>query len=100
VAVTGSLKGGKSSRIVAIGDSDFVNNKFVTTLFNRDFFLNCVNWLVEEEELISIRPKEAGESQLFLTQAQTTFVFYFCTILLPGTVLLVGIALWWKRRRM
>jgi len=100
VAVTGSLKGGKNSRIVAIGDSDFVNNKFITALFNRDFFLNCANWLVEEEELISIRPKEGGASHLFLTQAQTSFVFYFGTTLLPGAILLVGMALWWKRRRM
>jgi len=100
VAVNGSLKGGRSSRIVAIGDSDFINNKFITALFNRDFFLNCANWLVEEEELISIRPKERGASHLFLTPAQADFIYYFCTILLPGAVLLVGMALWWKRRRM
>jgi len=100
VAVTGSLKGGKTSRIVAIGDSDFINNKFITALFNRDFFLNCANWLIEEEELISIRPKERGKSHIFLTPAQADFMYYFVTIILPGAVLLIGIALWWKRRRM
>src|SRR2546422_6017882 len=41
-----------------------------TTLFrsqgNRDFFLNTVSWLAEEEDQISIRPKDAKQTPVFL----------------------------------
>ena len=50
------------SRIVVIGDSDFASNGILGVQGNRDFFLNSVNWLAQQENLIAIRPREAGGS--------------------------------------
>ena len=44
------------------GDSDFVTNGYLGIPGNRDLFLNTVNWLAQQENLISIRPREAGSS--------------------------------------
>ena len=51
---------GAKARIVLIGDSDFASNGFLNLSGNRDFFLNTLSWLAEEENLIAVRPKEAS----------------------------------------
>ena len=45
-------------RLVVVGDSDFIgNNLALAPLGNADLFLNMVNWLTEDEDLIAIRPR-------------------------------------------
>ena len=46
------------TRIAVFGDSDFVTNGYLGIPGNTDLFLNTVNWLAQQENLISIRPKE------------------------------------------
>ena len=48
------------TRIVVFGDSDFVANGYLGIPGNRDLFLNTVNWLAQQENLISIRPRDPG----------------------------------------
>ena len=44
-------KSGKA-RIVVVGTADFASNQFLGAQGNRDFFLNVVSWLAEEEDQI------------------------------------------------
>ena len=46
------------TRIVVFGDSDFVANGYLGIPGNKDLFLNTVNWLAQQENLISIRPRD------------------------------------------
>ena len=46
------------TRVVVIGDSDFAANAALGIQGNRDLFMNIVGWLSQQENLISIRPKE------------------------------------------
>jgi hypothetical protein len=46
--------------VVAIGDSDFAANSVLGIQGNRDLFLNALNWVAQNENLIAIRPREAG----------------------------------------
>ena len=39
---------------------------------NRDLFMNTVGWLSQQENLISVRPKEAEDRRITLTAAQQT----------------------------
>ncbi len=43
------------ARLVVVGTADFASNQFLGAQGNRDFFLNVVSWLAEEEDLISVR---------------------------------------------
>lgn len=87
------------SRVVVFGDADFVSNAaFRLPVGNRDLFLNAANWVVESEELISIRPKPTDQRQVFLTGAQTNLVFFSTTLFLPLTVFAAGVVVWWMRR--
>ncbi len=89
-----------NTRLVVIGDVAFATNEWVSqpSFGNRDLVLNSVNWLVEEEEMISIRAKDEAFRPLFLTGSQMNFVFYTSVIFLPMVVLAIGGWVWWKRR--
>lgn len=86
-------------RLVIVGDSDFVgNNLALAPLGNADLFLNMVNWLAEDEDLIAIRPREAGDRRITMTAAQVRNTVLFSLVFLPGFWLVWGVAVWWSRR--
>jgi ABC-type uncharacterized transport system involved in gliding motility auxiliary subunit len=66
---------------------------------NADLFLNTISWLTAQENLISIRPRETGDSRLSIEPWQITMVGWFAVLVLPGAVMAVGIYTWVRRRR-
>jgi len=84
--------------LVVIGDSDFSNNRYINFSGNGDFFLNTVSWLAEEENLISIRPKEKRNSPIHLTSSWGSAIFVLGVLIFPGIVAGTGIRIWWRRR--
>ncbi|HEU4929668.1 MAG TPA: methylmalonyl-CoA mutase family protein, partial [Candidatus Krumholzibacteria bacterium] len=83
VMSTGGIAAGHRSRLVLIGDSDFANNAMIGVLGNGEFFLNCVAFLSEDENLIRIRPRRAAGDSVYITESQGRMVFLVCLILLP-----------------
>jgi gliding motility-associatede transport system auxiliary component len=86
------------ARIVVYGTSSFAANQFLNLQGNRDFFLNTVSWLAEEEDQISIRPRETRQAPVFLTSQQAQALFMLPVVLLPGAVLIGGIVAVVRRR--
>jgi ABC-type uncharacterized transport system involved in gliding motility auxiliary subunit len=86
-----------SSRIVVVGSSSWIGS-LLSFNGNRDLFLNMVNWLSSDEELISIRPKDPEDRRLALNRQQMAMIFYSSVLLLPLAVIAAGISVWWKRR--
>jgi ABC-type uncharacterized transport system involved in gliding motility auxiliary subunit len=89
--------GDKKLGIVIYGDSDFAKNGYFKNQGNADLFLNTVNYLAEEEDLISIRPKEVDDRRVTLTQAEVTTIFYLVVIAIPILVIIAGIVFYIKR---
>jgi len=87
------------ARLVVVGTADFASNQFLGAQGNRDFFLNIVSWLAEEEDLISIRAKDPKQNPVVLTSGQSNLVLGLPLLVLPGAVLLCGIAVIMQRRR-
>jgi ABC-type uncharacterized transport system involved in gliding motility auxiliary subunit len=87
------------ARLVVVGTADFASNQFLGAQGNRDFFLNVVSWLAEEEDLISIRAKDPKQNPVVLTSAQSMLVGWLPVVVLPGTVLICGIMVVRQRRR-
>lgn len=103
VAVTANLKKAGvekdgDAKIVVLGTASFANNRFINIFFNRDFFVNVTNWLAGQEELISIRPRSVRASRVQLTENEGTAVFYLSFLILPEILLIIGLAVWWRRR--
>jgi ABC-type uncharacterized transport system involved in gliding motility auxiliary subunit len=86
------------ARLVAFGDADFASNGALGITGNRDLFLNTINWLAQQENLISIRPRDAEDRRVTLTAQQETMIFYLTVLIVPGFVLLAGVQTWWRRR--
>ena len=85
-------------RMVVFGDSDFANNSYLNVLGNRDLFLNTMNWLAEEEDLISIRPKDTDYNPVTLSKTMGRVIFLVPVIIIPAIVLLIGISVLSIRR--
>jgi ABC-type uncharacterized transport system involved in gliding motility auxiliary subunit len=89
----------KEGRLAVFGSSNFVANRFFARFAsNGNLFLNTVNWLTQESDLISIQPKTATPRGINLTPTQMRFVFFLSLIILPLIVLVTGIVLWLRRR--
>ena len=87
-----------TTRLAVFGDSDFATNGWLGIQGNRDLFLNTVNWLAQQESLISIRPRDPEDRRITLTAGQMSLVYMLSIFIIPGAILLLGIQTWWRRR--
>jgi ABC-type uncharacterized transport system involved in gliding motility auxiliary subunit len=85
-------------RLVVIGDSDFASNSALGIQGNRDLFLNVMNWLAQQENLISIRPKDPDDRRITLNEYQQKGVMFFALIGLPVIIFGLGVYGWARRR--
>ena len=88
----------RETRIAVIGDSDFASNALLGAGRNADLFLNAVNWLAQQEDLIAIRPKDPEDRRVTLTERQMSWIGILTIFIIPGFVLLAGVQTWWRRR--
>jgi ABC-type uncharacterized transport system involved in gliding motility auxiliary subunit len=86
------------TRIVVFGDSDFASKSALGIPGNRDLFMNTIGWLSQQENLISIRPKEPDDRRVTMTAAQQNNVTILSLVLIPGFVFGAGVYSWWRRR--
>jgi ABC-type uncharacterized transport system involved in gliding motility auxiliary subunit len=99
LAAAGTVKAtAKEGRFVAVGSSNWVSNNILRFNGNRDLFLNMMNWLSSDEDLISIRPKEPEDRRLTLSRRQMSTIFSSSVVGLPLIVIAAGLMVWWKRR--
>ena len=89
-------KGG--TRLVIIGDSDFATNQHFYNGNNSDLFLNAVNWLTADAEVISVDRKVLPTRRLLLSPEQVRFVHVSSIGLLPFLLLVIGGYVRWRRR--
>jgi ABC-type uncharacterized transport system involved in gliding motility auxiliary subunit len=90
--------GGGEARVVVIGNSTFAANPYVGQQKNGDLFYNTINWLAQDENLISIRPKSQTNRRVTLTEGQASALRWLDLFILPGIVIFSGVYIWWKRR--
>jgi ABC-type uncharacterized transport system involved in gliding motility auxiliary subunit len=86
------------TRVVVFGDSDFAANGAMGIQGNKDMFMNTVGWLTQQENLISIRAKEASDRRLTLTATQQNNITWLSLLIVPGLVFGTGIYSWMRRR--
>ena len=89
---------GKGSRLVVIGDSDLAINANLDAYYNREFLLNSVEWLAGRDELIAEGPRGLRPSRLNMTEADYRTLFRLGVLLLPESLLILGLGIWWRRR--
>jgi ABC-type uncharacterized transport system involved in gliding motility auxiliary subunit len=86
--------------IVIIGNSTFASNAFVNFPGNSDFFLHTAAWLAQDRDMITIGPRDQAVRPFVPNPIQERTLLYVQVFLLPAIVLVVGINVWRKRRRL
>src|SRR5438105_1655689 len=87
-----------TTRIVVLGDSVLWGNNMIESLSNRDFAFLAVNWLLDRSELLAIPARPIKEYKLMMTHSQLTAVTWMLLAGMPGSVLLLGLLVWVRRR--
>ena len=98
LAAAGEFKAAPKGRIIVVGTSRWIANQFLGVTGNRDLFLNMLNWLSADEDLISIRPKDPEDRRLNMNARQVSMMFWGSVVFIPLLMLVAGFSVWWKRR--
>lgn len=86
-------------RLAVIGNAGFLANQHLNQAANRDLALNLVSYLAEEQDLISLRPRQEANQPLLLTPGQGLAVLVLPVVVLPLAFLALGVAVVRRRRR-
>lgn len=87
------------SRLIIFGSSTFIINGWFEQQLNGDIFLNAVNWLArEDEQTLSIRPKEPQNRRINLSPLQAGILSWTALGIMPLLSLILASMVWWRRR--
>lgn len=87
----------KAGRLVVVGDSQFCANEPIYD-GGMTLFLNSVNWLLDQSELIDIPVKPVQEVRLNLDRHDLNKLFATLVVVLPGWIAVTGLLVWSRRR--
>ena len=79
-----------SSRLVVLGDSDFINNEFLIGA-NKELFLRCIDWLLSRDDIINIPQRMFHEVKLTIDGSILKMIFTFVVVGLPLLIIITGV---------
>ncbi len=90
------------TRIVVIGNARFLAPIYPFGYIpgNRDFILNAIGWVQNQEETLSIRAKFTLQFPMQLTGTQVRIFAGLFVIVIPLGILITGLVIWLRRRHL
>jgi len=89
----------RETRIVAVGSPQLATNQGAQAPQHRDMFLNSVSYLMQDEDFISIRPKDPTKTTVSLTSKSSQFGLLALSFIYPFLFAGAGLFYWLRRRR-
>ena len=81
-----------------IGDSDFICNANLID-GNKDFFRRTINWLIDRNNNLIISPRNITNVRITTSSKDLKFNFILSVIIIPISVLLIGLIIYiWRRK--
>lgn len=87
-----------TQRVVVIGDSDFLSDSYIGASANLNLGLNIFNWLIGDDDFISVEPKSSPDTRLVLDDQQLMVIAFGFFLVIPILLLLSGFLIWRKRK--
>ncbi len=94
-----AAKTAKELRVFVGGSSQLAANLGGQRGENLDLFVNGVNFLLQDEDFLSIRAKDSDPSHLELTTQSSQFLLMFLAFIYPLIFFGAGSLYWFQRRR-
>ncbi len=88
----------RDQRIIVVGNGAFLANTYSGNGGNLDLGINMVNWLANEERLITIQPRAAKDGKVTLSKRQLSAISVSFLVLVPLALLAAGIWAWRRRK--
>ena len=88
----------REQRIIVVGSGAFLANIYSGNGGNLDLGINMVNWLADEERLISVQPHTAKDGKITLSKNQLTVTSVTFLIILPLLLIMMGALQWWRKK--
>ncbi|HHJ34370.1 MAG TPA: ABC transporter [Gammaproteobacteria bacterium] len=92
---TGNIK---SQRVAVIGDSDFLSDTYIGAGANLNLGLNFFNWLIGDDDLISVETKASPDTKLELSETQLVIIGFGFFLVIPLLLLMTGFFIWYRRK--
>ncbi len=96
IAATADL--GRGKVFVATTARLFGNSLYNSSPGNKNFALNLVNWLLDREVSLSIRPTPLNYNRVQVTAYQAYVIQIIALLGVPGLIIIWGGFVWWKRK--
>lgn len=95
---------GRVTRIAVVGTAGLAQNEVLppvdkSNASNQQLFLSTMDWLSQQEALISVPPKPSRAIPVPVTEADKTLNIVVAGFLMPLTVAGLGLLVWLRRRR-
>jgi len=91
--------GKREQRVVVIGDGDFLSNSFLGNGGNRELGQRVFDWLLGDDDEISVPDRSAPDRTLALSQTGLGVLGFVFLVALPLVIAGTGALIWWRRRR-
>jgi ABC-type uncharacterized transport system involved in gliding motility auxiliary subunit len=87
-------------RLAVVGDADWLTDNLIGVAGNAVIALNTLAWLSQREVLISEKKPGALRIQLDRLLRQNALFRSLTVILMPGLMVALGFAMWYRRRKL
>ncbi len=88
----------ESQRMVVIGDSDFLSDAYIGAGANLNLGLNIFNWLIGDDDFISVEVKPVADTKLVLDDTQLVVIGFGFLLVIPLVLLIAGFRIWYVRK--
>jgi len=94
-----AVVGEDSYRLAVFGDSDFMTDVDAGNAGNLVLAVNTLNWMTARELSMGIPPRDVQDLSFFIDQRQMMIIQIVVLLVIPGSVVAIGIFVWRRRRR-
>ena len=91
--------GATGQRTVVFGDGDFLSNAMLGNGGNLELGLRVLNWLADDDELLTLTPDTARDASLTLSSTQLAVIGFGFMFVLPALLAGIGLGVGWTRSR-